>query len=100
MRNALRNSGGQIPPVLPFGSVVSKPCFSPDLSVALEKKVEITDIDDAPIYRPSIEEFADPLRYIRHIRHEAEQFGICKIIPPDGWYTVFSVEHRPAAHSW
>ncbi len=27
-------------------------------------------------------EFGDPLRYIASIRAEAEQFGICKVVPP------------------
>lgn len=37
----------------------------------------------APIFRPSEQEFAaGPLKYIASIRHLAEPFGICKIIPP------------------
>ena len=37
----------------------------------------------APIFRPSAEEFADPITYVAKIREEAEPFGVVKIVPPD-----------------
>ena len=40
---------------------------------------------EAPIFRPSPEEFEHPLRYIASIRPTAEAYGICKVIPPAGW---------------
>lgn len=37
----------------------------------------------APVFRPSEQEFAaGPIKYIASIRHLAEPYGICKIIPP------------------
>lgn len=39
----------------------------------------------APTYRPSAEEFKDPIVYISKIRQEAQKFGICKIVPPPGF---------------
>lgn len=35
--------------------------------------------------RPTIDQWADPIEYVRSIRSQAEAFGICKIIPPAGW---------------
>ena len=40
---------------------------------------------EAPVFKPSPEEFKHPLRYIASIRPIAEAYGICKVIPPAGW---------------
>ncbi|RKP09517.1 JmjC domain, hydroxylase-domain-containing protein, partial [Thamnocephalis sphaerospora] len=50
------------------------------------------DLPEAPTYRPTAEEFRDPMRYIARIRPEAEQFGICKIVPPEGWQPSFVLD--------
>eukprot|EP00607_Mallomonas_marina_P000756 CAMPEP_0182433294 /NCGR_PEP_ID=MMETSP1167-20130531/62314_1 /TAXON_ID=2988 /ORGANISM="Mallomonas Sp, Strain CCMP3275" /LENGTH=270 /DNA_ID=CAMNT_0024621821 /DNA_START=57 /DNA_END=866 /DNA_ORIENTATION=+ len=42
-------------------------------------------IPDAPVYHPTIEEFKDPIKYITQIQPEAISYGICKIVPPEGW---------------
>ncbi|CAG7897582.1 unnamed protein product, partial [Brassica rapa] len=42
-------------------------------------------VDDAPVFSPSLEEFEDTLAYIEKIRPLAEQYGICRIIPPSTW---------------
>ncbi|KAK3026151.1 hypothetical protein RJ639_040538, partial [Escallonia herrerae] len=42
-------------------------------------------LEDAPVFRPSEEEFKDTLKYVASIRPQAEQFGICRIIPPPSW---------------
>lgn len=39
-------------------------------------------VDEAPVFRPTAQEFEDPMAYIQSISAEASNFGICKIVPP------------------
>ncbi|KAJ6292016.1 hypothetical protein OIU76_024000 [Salix suchowensis] len=43
------------------------------------------DIENAPVFYPTDEEFEDTLKYIASIRPKAEQYGICRIVPPPSW---------------
>ena len=54
------------------------------MSTQNEEKVSsrVAFCEDAPTFRPTQEEFSDPLRYISSIRDEAERFGVCRIQPP------------------
>jgi hypothetical protein len=49
-------------------------------------------LEHAPVYYPTIEEFASPTDYIDKIASEAKLAGICKIIPPQGWTPPFALE--------
>lgn len=49
------------------------------------KTGDLSQVKDAPEYRPTVEEWKDPMAYVEKIRQEAENFGIAKIIPPAGW---------------
>lgn len=55
------------------------------------KKSRAFDIPDAPIFRPSEEEFRDPMEYMRKIAPEGSKYGIVKIIPPDNWNPKFAI---------
>ncbi|EOY10093.1 Transcription factor, putative [Theobroma cacao] len=68
------------------------------LSVRMREKYNLNeelewvdDIPECPVYRPSMEEFQDPLAYLQTIAQEASKYGICKIVSP--WKASV-----PAAH--
>ncbi|KAJ1404016.1 Zinc finger, C5HC2-type [Sesbania bispinosa] len=43
------------------------------------------NLEDAPVFYPTEEEFQDTLKYISSIRARAEPYGICRIVPPSSW---------------
>ncbi|KOO53282.1 jarid1a protein [Chrysochromulina tobinii] len=43
------------------------------------------ELPEAPTFYPTVAQFQDPIGYIAHVRREAQAFGACKIVPPDGW---------------
>jgi histone demethylase JARID1 len=54
-------------------------------------------LQEAPSYRPTTEQFKDPVQYIESIREEAERYGIVKIIPPDTWNMPFAIDTEVCA---
>eukprot|EP00613_Pedinella_sp_CCMP2098_P061310 CAMPEP_0171984726 /NCGR_PEP_ID=MMETSP0993-20121228/273976_1 /TAXON_ID=483369 /ORGANISM="non described non described, Strain CCMP2098" /LENGTH=643 /DNA_ID=CAMNT_0012637559 /DNA_START=241 /DNA_END=2172 /DNA_ORIENTATION=+ len=42
-------------------------------------------IEEAPVFYPTVEEFKDPIKYISSIKPHAQRFGICRVVPPEGW---------------
>lgn len=43
------------------------------------------------MFRPTWEEFKDPMEYMRKIKTEGEKWGIVKVIPPEGWNPTFAI---------
>ena len=43
------------------------------------------EIEDCPAFYPTMEEFRDPMEYVKSISDRARPYGICKIVPPKGW---------------
>lgn len=55
-------------------------------------------VPDAPVFRPTVEEFGDPLKYITGIRHLVQKSGIAKIIPPEGESNDARTREKERAH--
>jgi len=49
-------------------------------------------LQEAPTFRPSEEEFRNPMDYIKRIALEGRRCGIVKIIPPDSWNPDFAID--------
>lgn len=46
-------------------------------------------LEHCPEFFPTAEEFKDPMAYVRSISDKAKEYGICKVIPPEGWKMPF-----------
>ena len=46
-------------------------------------------LEHCPIFYPTMEEFKDPMVYVRSISERAKEYGICKVVPPQGWHMPF-----------
>lgn len=55
------------------------------------KESRMFGLEHAPVYHPTIDEFANPLAFVESIAQEAKEYGICKIVPPEGWRPPFAL---------
>jgi hypothetical protein len=73
------------------------PTVTPQMQNAVNlssSRASLSAIPFAPSYYPTAEEFRDPFRYISTIRAEASQYGVCKIVPPQGWKPKFDLNYE------
>lgn len=63
----------------------------------IKKKNRPHDLQEAPTYYPTDEEWKEPFQYIKKIRPEAEKYGICKIVPPESWNPDFAIDTEVSA---
>jgi histone demethylase JARID1 len=91
------NSHSKYGPNIPLSARRSEPL---DLST-VERRGQVREpthrvrphgLQDAPTFRPTEEEFKDPLEYVRKIAPEGKKYGICKIVPPEGWDPTFAID--------
>ncbi|CAH0514709.1 unnamed protein product [Peronospora belbahrii] len=61
-------------------------------SVVTKSTVQTTSLPYGAVFYPTLEQFADPIKYIASIEQEAARTGICKIVPPRGWNPPFAID--------
>lgn len=56
------------------------------------------DLEEAPTFYPTWEEFADPLKFIEWVGSpeggNGKEYGIVKIVPPEGWNPEFVLDQE------
>ncbi len=55
------------------------------LSVTQVRRERVRALPEAPVFTPTLDEWRDPVAYLRAISPAVRSWGIAKIIPPAGW---------------
>jgi histone demethylase JARID1 len=76
-------------PVSPTLDLSTVKTTSPRHNAITHKAPRPFGLQNCPEYYPTMEEFKDPMEYIRSISGQAKQYGICKVIPPTEWNMPF-----------
>lgn len=63
----------------------------PNMAREIPRPHRMFGLQEAPTFRPSEEEFRNPIEYMRSIAEEGKKYGIVKIIPPDSWNPDFAI---------
>lgn len=50
------------------------------------------NIKEARTFKPTLEEWKNPMAYIRSITEEGSRYGVVKIVPPDSWNFEFAID--------
>lgn len=67
-------------------------------SIPSYNKTRVFGLKEAPTYHPTREQFQNPMAFIRSIQAEAQEFGICKIVPPKDFKPPFSIDTSVFIH--
>ena len=59
------------------------------LSAAERHDERLARIEAAPLLTPTVDEFRNPMRYIRYIVNKHRQYGVVCIRPPAGWRPAY-----------
>ena len=61
-------------------------------SIKNDVDYELPTLPEAPVFYPTMQEFADPMKYLASIKMEAEAAGVIKIVPPKEWRCPFPIK--------
>ncbi|KAI0775906.1 PLU-1-like protein-domain-containing protein [Trametes elegans] len=74
-----------VPPMLDLSSVKT-----PDSRPSVPRTApRLFGLTECPTFQPTAEQWRDPMAYIASISDTGKRFGMCKILPPQGWKMPF-----------
>lgn len=43
------------------------------------------ELPECPVFRPTAEQFKNPIEFLKSVRDQVAPYGICRIVPPPEW---------------